>query len=87
MENEETITEFIRRKLRMEHLRLGTWEAVGKEYNRPKGSLWRIAMEPGYCPHWLRENIKRASRSGRDLYTMSTMALQRALEERKEVRR
>ena len=87
MDDEKELLQFIARLLSKEHLRLRTWDAVAAQYNRPKGSLWRIAMEPGYCPHWLRENIKRASRSGRDLYAMAQMSLLRSLEERKEVRR
>ena len=70
----------------MEHLRLGTWEAVGKEYNRPKGSLWRIANEPGYCPGWLRKNIWRVAHPSHDLFAMRTIALHRALMDREEIR-
>jgi len=64
-----------------EHRRLGSWSKVAAEYHRPKGTLCRIATEPGYCPGWLKRNIQ-ALTPWRDLLAMPRDELKWRLENR-----
>ena len=80
--NETSYLSFVAETLILEHSKLGTWDAVAMKYGRPKGTLWRIANEPGFCPGWLGRNIKHLANLHTDLYAMPKDQLLWQLEHR-----
>ena len=80
--NDMTYLSFVANTLILEHSALGTWDEVAKKYGRPKGTLWRIANEPGFCPGWLKRNIKHLAHQHVDLYAMPKDQLLWSLENR-----